>query len=358
MTPNHLFVFSRRAHVLMGLLSCLFASACGGGGAGLTSKLSTDLDITGNARVVRNFQAYRENTNSGCSSAGTQGRRILISGFGPFNRKRNISGAVVDVLQRPELWPSQLVWPDDGAFEAPEFEPDDQPSRWGAQAVQRTVRFDGRQFELCLLKLSVEWDFAAAVILHEAEKFQPDFIFMSGYGADLTGVRLESAALNKTSRLSGFDPQGKALGELNTPLSKWILPAALNLPDVLQMNWDPRQIARANAHRLAQVSESSGRTETQERWRFVATREADPQNNYICNNVSYAVLAALQLESTPLAGGRLVMSPRFSKKPAAAFMHFPYEADVSSPEEVWLWAHLVMSVASAALPVESSMAGL
>ena len=337
-------------------LAGLVLQGCGARKSANESGLSTDLDITGNARVARNFEAYREKTMTGCHSGGGQGPRILISGFGPFNRKQNISGAVVDVLQRRSLWPDQRVWPRQQGFEAPDFDPDDRSGTLGAHAHQRTVWFDGRQFELCLLKVSVEWDFAAAVILHEAEKFQPDFIFMSGYGADLTGVRLEYAALNETSRLSGFDPQGKSLGELNTPLSKWVLPPSLNLPQVLQMNWDPQKVATSNAQRLAQVSEALGRSEANERWTFVPMNTADPLNNYICNNVSYAVLAALRLDSTPLAGGKLVMRPRFEKKPAAAFMHFPYEANVFSSEEVWLWAHVVMSVATSAVMQNNTLA--
>jgi hypothetical protein len=320
------------------------------------SRVSTDLDITGNARVARNFQTYRDNSAGGCSSGGSQGRRILISGFGPFNRQNNISGAVVDVLQRHRLWPEVQTWPEDGEFAAPEFAPDDSSGSLGAKAVQRTVRYDGRTLEVCLLKLSVEWDFAAAVILHEAEKFRPDFILMTGYGSDLTGVRLEAAALNDTTRLSGFDPAGKALGDLNTPISKWVLPVSSDVPDVLEMQWDNQKISMQNRARLLQMSGALGRTETDERWKFVAMKSADPLNNYICNNVSFAVLASMQTASLPLAGGKLVLSPQFSKLPRAAFMHYPYEANVASTREVWMWTHLLLSVASSALSQSPSPA--
>lgn len=345
---------SFRWHRFLSAAAFVFLAACGASSqrssdVGIESNFQTDLGLTGNARVLRNFQAYIENSTGGCHGLGSGRPRLLISGFGPFNRSRNISGAVVGVLQRRSLWPDRIDWPSTGEFSAPEFAPDDLPGRWGAWAVQRTLSFDGREYDVCLLKLTVEWDFAAAVILHEAEKFRPDFILMTGYGSDLTGVRLESAALNKTRRLSGFDPQGRALGEVNSPVSEWILPSELNPPDVLPMNWNAQRIAQMNGRRLNQVSESLGRTESRTRWTFVPVRGADPLNDYICNNVSYAVLAGLRSEVLPLAGGKLILRPRFAKTPAAAFMHYPYEANVSSVDEVWTWAHVLMSVATTAV---------
>ncbi|MEN9810266.1 MAG: Pyroglutamyl peptidase [Pseudomonadota bacterium] len=313
----------------------------------IPSRPKTDLGLLGNARVARNFENYVNNATAHCHGGGSGGKRILLSGFGPFNRRRNISGAVIDVLQRSVLWPSESRWPAVTAgFAAPNFLPDDRIGEIGASALQRTIRYDGQEFELCLLKLSVEWDFAAAVILHEAEKFQPDFILMTGYGNNLNGVRLEAGALNQTRRLSGFDAHGRVLGELNSPESAWVLPPELNLHEQLSMDWNPRVIASRLSARLQQVSRATRRSGTSEEWKFVAYDKADPENDYVCNNVSYSVLAALQSQSViPLAGGKVRLRPRFAGRVGAAFLHYPYESDVTSAEEVWAWTHLLLTVA-------------
>lgn len=318
--------------------------------ADVPSLPKTDLGLMGNARVARNFDNYLNNATTHCHGGGSGGKRILLSGFGPFNRQRNISGAVVDVLQRSELWPSESRWPAATAgFAAPVFLPDDRIGSLAAAAVQRTIRYDGQVFELCLLKVSVEWDFAAAVILHEAEKFQPDFILMTGYGNEPTGVRLEAGALNQTRRLSGFDAYGRALGELNSPESAWVLPPGLNLPEQLSMDWNPRAIASRLSVRLQAVSRATRHSGTADDWKFVAYDKADPFNDYVCNNVSYSVLAALQSESViPLAGGKVRLRPQFAGRVGAAFLHYPFESDVSSADEVWAWTHLLLTVAGAA----------
>lgn len=307
------------------------------------ARLSTDLGPSGNMRVRQKFENYKQNRGQGCSSAGS-GRRILITGFGPFNSKNNVSGAVVNLLQKDYLWPNQAAWPENRPFEAPAFVPSDDPTPVGALAVQRSLRFDGQDIELCLLTLSVEWDFAAAVILSEAERFQPDFILMTGYGADPTAVRLEAGALNRTSRLSGFDSRGSSLGELNEPISAWVIPPALNLPEELGMQWQPARIVGTHKERLAQFSESLGRGEGSQAWRFVPMQNADPDNSYICNNVSYAILAALKNGVVPLAGGTLVLNPKFSKIPRAAFLHYPFDSKSFDHREVWGWANLLMGI--------------
>lgn len=314
----------------------------------IPSLAKTDLGLLGNARVARHFADYVNRGGVHCNGGGSGARRILLSGFGPFNRRRNISGAVIDVLQRSELWPSESRWPEASAgFSAPEFNPDDGTGSSGASAFQRTIRYDGQEFELCLLKLSVEWDFAAAVILHEAERFQPDFILMTGYGNNLNGVRLEAGALNRTRRLSGFDPEGRALGELNSPESAWVLPPDLNLPDQLSMDWNPRVIASRLARRLQHMSRDTRSSARADDWKFVAYDKADPDNDYVCNNVSYSILAALQSQSViPLAGGKVLLRPRFANPVGAAFLHYPYESDVTSADEVWAWTHLLLSLAA------------
>ncbi|MEN9824871.1 MAG: Pyroglutamyl peptidase [Pseudomonadota bacterium] len=335
----------QRKVLLVFLPLIVFISGCGAPQNGTSeSELATDLGLTGNSRVARNFESYKSNRSQGCTNSGSTRKRVLLSGFGPFNRKHNISGAVVDLLQRSSLWPAVSAWPQNGQFDVPEFKPDDSPGASGGIAIQRTLTFDGQEMELCLLKLTVEWDFAAAVILHEAESFQPDFILMTGYGANPTGVRLEAGALNKTSRLSGFDPRGKALGEVNAPVSDWIVPRELNLPDEIAMNWQPQKIASRHRLRLDQFSESLGRREQGLAWRFVPMESADPLNNYVCNNVSYAVLAGLRLGALPLAGGRLTLAPKFRKMPGAAFLHYPFNSDVTASDEVWMWAHLVAGI--------------
>ncbi|NBW82015.1 hypothetical protein EBR21_09705 [bacterium] len=122
------------------------------------------------------------------------------------------------------------------------------------------------------------------------------------------------------------------------------MPHELNLPDEIIMNWQPEKIASRHRARLDQFSESLGRSEQDQAWKFVPMESADPLNNYVCNNVSYAVLAGLRLGTLPLAGGRLTLSPKFRKKPGAAFLHYPFDSDVTSSDEVWKWAHLLAGI--------------
>lgn len=348
---------NRPLSLLTLLIASLNLSSCGASQPGLTggsdsSRFNTDLGLTGNGRVRRNFEAYKAGRGEGCTGAGAQTKRLLLTGFGPFNKKKNVSGAVVGLLQDPQLWSERMSWPEGNSWAHPSFQPDDSPGTLGASASQRTLWFDGQQIEVCFLRLTVEWDFAAAVILHEAERFKPDFILMTGYGVNPTGLRLEAGALNETMSLPGYDPRGRWLGEMNRPVSTWIVPPQLQMPHELPMGWSTVKIARASAPRLQQASAVVGRNEAGRVWEFVPMPSADPENDYICNNISYVVLAALQSKPIPLAGGQLIVNPRFSKTPRAAFLHYPFEADVSSPQEVWTWAHVLMSVAVSSLVVD------
>jgi len=314
----------------------------------ISAELKTDLGYLGNSRAQRRFEDYVKSKTSGCNAEGPKNKRILISGFGPFNRSSNISGAVVQLLQNSELWPESAGW-STTLRSAPRFTPNDNPGELGARAIQRSVMFENDDFVLCLVNTSVEWDLAAAIVMHEANHFRPDFILMTGYGTHPTGMRIEHSALNKTSQLSGYDPTGRYLTGVNTPESDWIAPPALRLPATIEMNWNTHTIAREVAPDFDRLNLELTHLNKQADFYPLAMTAADPLNNYVCNNMSYAVAASLRVSSLPLAGNRIRIQSTLNRQIGMGFAHYPHNINANSAQEVWMWAHVVLSLAQEAL---------
>ncbi|MEY2988975.1 MAG: hypothetical protein RJB13_2496 [Pseudomonadota bacterium] len=312
----------------------------------ISAQLKTDLGYLGNSRAQRRFEDYINNKNSGCTATGPKNRRVLVSGFGPFNRSPNISGAVVQLLQNSELWPESAGW-STTLRSAPRFTPDDSPGSLGARAVQRTIRFENDELELCLVNTSVEWDLAAAIVMHEANNFRPDFILMTGYGTHPTGMRIEHGAINKTSQLSGYDPTGRYLTGVNTPESDWIAPPALGLPATIEMNWNTHTIAHEVAPDFDRLNRELTHLNKQAGFHPVAMTAADPLNNYVCNNISYAIAASFRLPSVPLAGNRIRVQTTLNRRVKFGFAHYPNSINANSPDEVWIWAHMALALTQA-----------
>ena len=346
---------------IVAVLLCLLLVACGtqrtrnsATSQEAVSKLHTDLGYLGNSRAERRFEDYIKNLTTGCSMGGANGKRILISGFGPFNRSANIYGAVVRLLQNKTLWPDQSQWPTQKT-EAPVFAPSDDPGALGARAVQRTVTFENEAFELCLVITSVEWDLAAAIVLHEANQFNPYFILMTGYGTEPNGMRIESAALNTSSSLSGYDPSGRYLAGVNTPESDWVIPPAMGLPETIEMSWETQTIAEKLSTTFQRLNQELNRWDNPTRFRPIAMREADPRNNYICNNIGYVIAASLRLPTLPLAGNRIRLQSKLNPSVGVGFAHYPHNVDAHSAQDVWLWTHVVLSLAQEASNKENSL---
>lgn len=312
------------------------------------SQTKTDLGYLGNSRAHRRFEEYTRSQTTGCNGSGTAKSRILISGFGPFNQSQNISGAVVRLLQNPKIWPKFATWTPE-RMNAPIFKPSDDPGAIGARAVQREVTFENETMDICLVLTSVEWDLASAIVLHEANKFNPDFILMTGYGTHPTGMRIESGALNKASSISGYDSTGRYLAGVNTPESDWIVSPSLGLPESINMTWDPQRIADGIRPKLKRLNLEMERSRSATEYFPLPMTEADPLNNYICNNISYTIAASLRLATLPLAGNRLRLESKLNPNVGLGFAHYPHQANPNSSQEVWLWAHVALSLAQTAL---------
>jgi hypothetical protein len=280
----------------------------------------SDLGEQGNLFVAKTFDAYRQLHPDGACHAQGSGKRVIVTGYGLFSGvPYNISGTVVRSMADPAFWPDQIVLgaPHGAAWTSPR--PGlVSPSDVGAVAFNRSLIIDGRRYEACFLVLDVIWDLAGAIVVHEESRFKPELILMTGRGGEQASF--EAGALNRASPYPGYDADGRPLGSINVPQSKWVLPDdPVDL--ALAMTWDPRELAAASESEVELLGYSA-----------VGQRTARPENNYLCNDISFVALHASQNRATNLAGGRITLdSPELPKPPVVGFLHFP-AADAAHPD--------------------------
>jgi pyrrolidone-carboxylate peptidase len=323
-------------------------SVAGCGTRESVSYLNSDLGGDGNRRVAAMYfdytQARESGRRSGCGSSGVAARRVLIQGFGPFqNARTNISGLVVESLSLPSFWPATT------SLEMVDKTPADsaawgRPTSLGAFAAQRTLTYNGITYEVCFVVTSVQWDFAAAVVTYEAQKFRPNLVLMTGRGNLASTARLESAALNRTVAQVGFDDVGAEFPGDEVPRSEPVL-VGEGVRETVALSWHPQQVAAGLAPALNALK---GLTQRSYDARVVAG--ADPKNTYICNNIAFVLSHAALNVSLRLAGGALVLTPRFAKPFRTGFFHFPLNSGVSS-EAVYGWGHVLMNLVERELGV-------
>jgi pyrrolidone-carboxylate peptidase len=128
--------------------------------------------------------------------------------------------------------------------------------------------------------------------------------------------------------LSGFEADGDQHPD-NTPQDSYILK---NRPMKAWMTWNPSALKAATKDMI----ESLGHQVT-------ASTAPRSDNTYICNNVSYVVLEAIQGAHLSLAGGLLRMNPDISPTTKAGFFHFPAYAN-NSPEDVAVWVKVLAKI--------------
>ncbi|MFA6237517.1 MAG: hypothetical protein WC635_09345 [Bacteriovorax sp.] len=284
-------------------------------------KLRTDLGTNGNSNVVRNFETYKKAfAGKGCKAQGT-GHRVILTGFGLFSGvKYNISGAVVSSMASTHVWPARV-----NLENMPKSTPEKVSSGQldgvgpGVRIVNRSLRMNNQNFEVCFITVDVKWDFAAAVFIAEASKFKPELILMSGRGGG--NVSLESGAINTATSYAGFDSNGVPLdptsvsaGKENKPLNDGeVILKNYPVDHTLPLTWNTAKAGNAIETIVGSLGFSVNLPET-----------ARTDNNYICNNVSFVLAHAAHNKSTLLAGGKLILrSPGFRKKPLVGFFHFP-----------------------------------
>jgi len=77
------------------------------------------------------------------------------------------------------------------------------------------------------------------------------------------------------------------------------------------------------------------------------------ENDYICNNVSFAVVSGLTGTPVALAGGAINLAPQ-NTGTQVGFLHYPYAASApgraDDAEQVFGWAKVLATVFRHALP--------
>lgn len=311
------------------------------------TEVKTNLGPIGNAVVAAEFSAYRQKPG-GCNPAGfgeseaaaaaNSPKRVLLTGFGPFQGSDfNISGLVADSMGKSGFWSGVVANGTSAAVmnavPGTDILQEGPQGDHGGKRYLRRIQVNGHFNDVCFMKLDVRWDLAAAIIVHEIERFAPDLIFMSGRGLDTASF--EAAALNYATAFNGFSSTGVPLGSTNIPVDDNALilashPPVNGQPHKVVMTWrggDLREAVKTKVSDLGFVT--------------VAVADARPSNIYICNNVSYVVLTALKGESVTLAGGAITLQIAASTA-AAGFFHFP-SAATSSPESLLAWSNILAS---------------
>jgi pyrrolidone-carboxylate peptidase len=312
-------------------------------------RYETDLGENGNQFVADTFTQYqRLHPNGICSTAGI-GKKIILTGFGLFaGASYNISGSVVASLAN---LPSVTKWrPSHNLLKTEDF---------GGVGSTHSYYVNGIKYEVCYLVLDVIWDLASSILIYEAQKFQPDLIFMTGRGDSYASF--EQGASNKASKSAGYDSNGNKLdgtvtdrigtNSLNNPpgMPANIPQAPYVLPDqpvnmTMQMNWDSMALAELTKFDIKKLG-----------YKVKGAQVADPLNDYLCNNISYVALNAANNQQTILAGGKIIfLADLFIKKPTVGFFHFPtvdkeHQKLEEYGSEINSWGKILGAVIGAAL---------
>jgi hypothetical protein len=260
----------------------------------------TTFERGGNLEVVSRYKTF-VSRDQHCAPV-SDGPRVILTGFGIWdNSSISYSGYLVDNLSDPRFWSEEDIAPfpienyaaHDGRLGIDE----------GARIVNRAFRLaNGQKISACLIVVDVLWDFAGAVVATEMDRFQPQSVVMTGVGPQ---DAVEGGALNLTSRLAGYYPNGTS-DDLNRPISRTILPDE-KVNQEIPMTWDLRKVASA-----AKIFKPD----------VIVHQKAELDNNYICNNVSYIALEAANGRTLQLADGDLVLKPDVRSRPNVGFFHF------------------------------------
>lgn len=280
----------------------------------------TDLRGDGNTYVLEKHQQFL-NSNQSCRPLATDSYRVLIQGFSLFSKlDMNISGAVVDTLGELPLERRSLLSPSDN----------------GSRTKQIKLEINGNKVEVCLVVSEVLWDLAAANLIKISNDFKPDFILLSGKGSKKAVI--ETGGRNESNSQSGYLGDGSNSGSLNRPRSKRIDPR-FKSSKVIQSTWNYEEILKRTSPLIEELGHkvtlgNSGRRE----------------NNYICNNIHYALLQAASLGNIELAGGLLRPSLLQEEIPAIGFFHYPSKTLKGNvEEELSNWSLVIKEIIKAQL---------
>lgn len=280
----------------------------------------TDLREDGNTYVLEQNRRFMESLKT-CNPKEDGSYRVLVQGFSLFSKlKMNISGAVVDTLAGLPLSERSLISPQDN----------------GSRLTQRTIEISGRKIELCLVVSEVLWDLAAANLIAIANEFKPDFILLSGKGSKKAII--ETGGRNLSGSGSGYLGDGTNAGPLNRPRSQRIDPR-FKSSKVIKSTWHYEKILKASAPLIEALNH-----------KVELGGEGRSENNYICNNIHYALLQSAVEGNIELAGGLLRPSLMQEDIPAIGFFHYPSQTLKDDPEsELNSWSLVIKEMIKAQL---------
>lgn len=304
--------------------------ACSAGGPSWEDKSEFKTDLgDGNQVVADRFALYRAKSGPHCTSTGN-GRRVIVTGFGLFSRADfNPSGVIAASL-------SQGYWPASFAAPTPADLPEPGTDRleeadYGGRAHVSSLTIEGKSYEVCTLLLEVVWDLAASIIMHEAAGFSPELIIMAGRDKNPDTVTFEHHSFNKAQvRASSYASDGSEWDI--APVQGFVLPALAEDARV-DHHWDNAALARGAQQFIA----ARGYT-------AVGNANEDPAT-YICNNVSFVLMNAMDGTPISLAGdlighAELRYTPGSFAARKGGFMHLPLNAGASRAE-IYDWVKVV-----------------
>ncbi len=293
------------ARQIMRLLALVFALAsCKTSTSSDHGHLKTDLD-TSNSDVAARFERYKSKQTH-CAFDADAAYRVILAGFGPFSGKPvNTSGLIAhnfaDFLNHrintpviPMLTNNDM----DGITK------------------QDRVTINGKNISVCAVTASVIWDLAGAIYLYEAGLSKPNLIIMSGMDGknDYVGT-WESQTKNDAFGKPGFEHDGTGSEVTpNTGGGDALIPILPGGAETLTMSWNPVELAAmANPTLSRNLHEFSTRNPPDH-----------TPGTYLCNNVSYVVLAGLSGNDLALAGGMMTVKSPNLPGTKAGFFHYPW----------------------------------
>ena len=328
------------------IISLLFGGACRHQRSSDESTPMTDL--VDNREVAAAFAAFKEAT-AHCpvpDRVRENTGRVIVTGFGLFGSQFNISGIVAMSMSNPDFWPSEVNLRTSRARNSAVFRHGDVQTKHGVYLLTRDLTIDDHDYQVCFLLLDVKWDLAAAIILHEAGIFKPDLVIMGGMnGREPTAAYFETGAVNEATLSTGFTAEGHRL-PTNVPAGGDLrVLQSLPADHLAKMTWDAELLAQRTEATVAAISRNV----------TFSTRAAPIRrdNDYICNNVSFAVTSGLTGQAVALAGGAIRI-PAQNTGAKVGFLHYPYQASVEGradhAEEVFGWTKLLASIIRITLP--------
>lgn len=282
----------------------------------------TDLNEDGNSYVLSRHQGFLNNSKT-CRPKNPDSFRVIVQGFSLFTGvKMNISGAVVDTLAKLPISKRSLLEDKD----------------FGTRVNQIDLLINDQKVEVCLVVSEVLWDLAAANLISIIEDFKPDFVLMSGRGSK--SAILETGARNQSGSLAGYNYDGTYSGNLNRPRSKRVDPRYKS-SKIIPSTWNYESIYTAINPKIKKLG-----------FKLELGKEGRRDNDYICNNIHYAVLQSVLEGDVELAGGLLRPLLSLEASPAMGFFHYPSGTLKNNPEaELEAWSKVVLNIIKAQLNI-------